>query len=521
MRTDLWQLLENAKADFGDRRALIDGTTELSWSGVHGSCVRLAALLSELGVQEHDRVAILSRNRAEYLCTYFAVAGIRAILVPINTRWTSREIDKALADCGARLLLIEARFEDVTMTLSPSIERVRIDDMSPRFLFEQPASFDIDAPAAETPSKSRADSNAKANVAQIYYTSGSTGRAKGVMLTHENVVAHAHAAVGELEIDSQDVWGHYAPMFHLADAWATFAVTAVGGTHVFLAEFEPAAALACIRAHEVTLTNLVPTMLGMMVAHEDARTFDYPSLRLLLSGGAPIAPAVVRRVVESFECEYVQTYGMTETSPYLTMSLLSDAQRRLPVEEQLRIRARTGRAFRGTCLRVVDSKGHDVPRDDEHVGEIQVRGPHVTPGYWNAPTATREAFTADGFLKTGDLATIDASGSVNIVDRMKDTILTGGETVYSTEVENRLYEHPAILEAAVFGVPDPVWGERVTAAIVLRSDADSVTEGELRDFCRHSLAGYKAPKSVHVLRSLPRTGSGKISKRQLRESFDQ
>ena len=353
-------------------------------------------------------------------------------------------------------------------------------------------------------------------VAQIYFTSGTTGRPKGVMLTHRNVVSHADAAIGELALSSSDVWAHAAPMFHLADAWATLAITGVGGVHAMLPKFEARAALELFQRERATITNLVPTMLNLVVRHPDARAFDLSSLRLMLSGGAPIAPALVRETLELFGCDYAQTYGMTETSPYLTISLLKESLRGLPEDERFRYVCKTGRAFAGVELRIVGDDGRDVPTDERTVGEIRVRGASVTPGYFEDAEATREAFE-DGWLKTGDLAVIDREGYVTVVDRRKDVIKTGGEAVYSTEVEAVLSAHPAVLEVAVFGVPDPLWGESVRAAIVLRSGARAEAE-ELVAACRAALAGYKVPRSIVFLEELPRTGSGKIAKRLLRET---
>jgi acyl-CoA synthetase (AMP-forming)/AMP-acid ligase II len=235
----------------------------------------------------------------------------------------------------------------------------------------------------------------------------------------------------------------------------------------------------------------------------------------MLSGGAPIAPSLVRRILATFRCDYVQTYGMTETSPYLTLSLLHPHLRSLPEEERLRYMCKTGRPFRGVTLEVVDADGRPIPRDGHTVGEIRVRGDTVTPGYWQNPEATAQAFDAHGFLRTGDLATIDAEGYVDIVDRKKDVIKTGGEAVYSVEVENVLHRHPAVLECAVFGIPDPVWGEAVTAAVVLRPGCAAIAR-ELIDWCRERIAHYKAPAQVRFLAELPKTATGKISKRLLR-----
>ena len=256
-------------------------------------------------------------------------------------------------------------------------------------------------------------------------------------------------------------------------------------------------------------------MLNLMVKDPACGRGDYASLRLILSGGAPIAPEVVRQIIAAFGCEYIQTYGLTETSPYLTFSILKEHMRRLPAEQQLKWRASTGRPFIAAEVRVVRPDGSEVESDGREVGEIVARGPTVTPGYWRQPDATAEAFR-DGWLLTGDLAVVDEEGYLTIVDRRKDVILTGGETVYSTEVEHALYRHPAVLEAAAYGAPDPIWGEIVAAAVVLKPGAVSSPD-ELMDFCAGELAGFKRPRLIELLSALPRTGSGKILKRALRD----
>jgi acyl-CoA synthetase (AMP-forming)/AMP-acid ligase II len=303
-------------------------------------------------------------------------------------------------------------------------------------------------------------------------------------------------------------------MFHLADAWATWAISMVGGRHVMVGAFEPGVVLQAFADLKVTVTNLIPTMLNDLVNHPDAAGTRLPSFRLVMSGGAPISPQLVRRVVETFRCEYVQTYGLTETSPYLSYSLLKDHLRRLPEDEQMRYRSKTGRPALGVSLRVIDEGGRDVPSDGRAVGEIIARGDRITPGYWQRPDLTAEAF-CDGWFLTGDLATIDAEGYIDIVDRKKDVILTGGELVYSTEVENALYDHPAVLEAAVVGAPDERLGEIVAAFVVLRPGASAGAD-EIVDHCRERLAHYKCPRAVRFIDALPRTGSGKISKKDLR-----
>jgi acyl-CoA synthetase (AMP-forming)/AMP-acid ligase II len=353
------------------------------------------------------------------------------------------------------------------------------------------------------------------DIAQIYYTSGTTGRGKGVVLSHRNVYAHALGTIAEFKLSDADVWIHAAPLFHLADGWATWSITWVGGVHVLVPEFREQAVLEAMETEGVTITNMIPTMLNALVNHPEVGRYDYSSLRLLLSGGAPIAEKLVQRIMETFGCDYAQTYGMTETSPYLTVSILKDHLLELSQEEQMRFRASTGREFITVELRVVNEAGEDVKPDGKEVGEIIVRGDSVTRGYWNLPQVTKQAFE-DGWLYTGDMAVMDEEGYVKIVDRKRDMIITGGENVYSVEVENVLYSHPAILEAAVIGVPDEKWGEAVKAIVVLR-EGEEASEEEIIHFCKTGMAHFKAPKSVDFAPELPKTGSGKIAKSVLRE----
>jgi len=481
----------------------VDGGPRLDWTGLGARVSARGRALREAGVAPGARVALLEDNTPAFLVETFAVARIGAVLVSLNTRLAPRELAAILAHSGAVLLVHGERHEAVARELA---DRARL------------ARHALSAAEAGPPDDRPPAAVRGSDPAQLHYTSGTTGRPKGVVLTHGNVVCHARAAVAELGLGPADRWGHVAPMFHLADAWATLAVTAVGGTHLFVPRFDVAAVLELVERGRMTITNLIPTMLARLVAAPEARAIDASSLRVVLSGGAPISPRLVRAVLETFGCEYVQTYGMTETSPYLTLSLLDERQRRLPPAEVLRLRARTGRPFAGVELEVVDERDRPVPADDRTVGEIRVRGPSVSPGYWNDPDETARAFRG-GWLYTGDLAVVDAQGSVDIVDRKKDMILTGGESVYSIEVENALYEHPAVLEAAAYGLPDAEWGEVVCAAVAPRP-GHTLDPDELRAFCRARLAGYKVPRRIRVLDELPKTATGKLAKRLLRERAD-
>ena len=516
----LASILERAEQLYPERVAVRDGALTLTYRDVGQRSRALAAWLETRSVTSGTRVAALELNTAAYLEAYFACARLGAVLVPLNFRLSAEELAFILADSGASVLLASPEFAPEVAALE------RQGALPPTLLWlgEPPAGSgptqvgsSYAAALATPPLAGHAPELPADALAHLYYTSGTTGRPKGVMLTHGNVWTHALATVADLGLSDADTWAHIAPMFHLADAWATFAITWVGGRHVMVARFEEEAVFRAIEVERTTLSNLIPTMLNRLVRHASAEQRDYSSLRRILSGGAPIAPEVVREIMRVMRCEYVQTYGMTETSPYLTFSLLKEHLKLLPPEEQFRYRAKTGRPSLAVELAVIGDDGRPVPADGRTVGEIRARGATVTPGYWNRPDETAKAFV-DGWLCTGDLATLDSEGYLDIVDRKKDMIITGGEKVFSTEVEHVLYSHPAVLEAAVFGLPDPTWGESVTAAIVLRTNA-SATPHDLITFCRSKLTHYKCPRTIHFLPDLPKTGTAKIQKRTLRERF--
>ena len=518
---NIWTTLQQALDRYPEKVGVTDGQRSFTYGEVGQRVAALARHLSSCGLGPGDRLAVLELNSHVMLEATYAAAGLGAILCPLNYRLSPRELAFILDDAGARLLLVNTCFG------AQVAELLELEQPVQRLLWcgEQAApAAPVPVPAEEYEQALVAcqgelrpvavDSDA---VAHLYYTSGTTGRPKGVMLTHANVCVHALGAVAELGLRDADVWGHIAPMFHLADAWATVAMTWVGGRHVMLPRFGARAALQILEQGGVTISNLIPTMLNLMIKHPRVADHDTSSLRVILSGGAPMAPRVVRQVMETFGCDYVQTYGMTETSPYLTMSLLKDHLRSLPEAEQQRYRASTGRPFITVELQVVDDQGEPVRPDGQQVGEIRVRGDTVTPGYWNLPEETAAAFV-DGWLCTGDLAVLDAEGYVNIVDRKKDMIISGGENIYSIEVENALYEHPAVLEAAVYGVPDETWGELVRAAVVLRP-GQRATARQIVDFCKDRLAAFKVPRGIDFFEALPRTGSGKIFKRGLPDAL--
>jgi len=512
-------ILEKALSLYADKEAVVCRDKRFTYRQFGDRVYRLASFLHSNGVGMGDRVAILHQNSHEFLESYFAAAQLGAILNPLNFRLSPRELSFILKDSGATLLITSNRFGDQVQSLMEV--KSGLNQIIWTGLEEIPKSFESvryeEALRGESAIPPPTPDISDDDVAHLYYTSGTTGRPKGVMLSHRNVYIHALASIAELRLSDHDNWIHVAPLFHLADAWATFAITWVGGKHVVMSDFDPSLVFSTIQQERVTITNMIPTMLNILVNTPGVESYDFSTIRAILSGGAPIAPEVVKKIIETFKCDYIQTYGMTETSPYLSMSILKENLASLSPEQQFVYKAKTGRPFMGVLLKVIREDGTEVTPNNREVGEITVKGDIVTRGYWNRPEETADALK-NGWLYTGDMAVIDNEGYVNIVDRKKDMIITGGENVYSVEVENALYAQPCILEAAVVGVPDPKWGEAVKAVVVLKPGHTATEEGIIHH-CKRHIAGYKAPKSVDLVSELPKTGSGKIYKQGLRQRY--
>lgn len=517
---NLNQSLSRAISTWPDRQAIADGQVSLTYKELGERVAALAAALKGIGVGRGDVVACIAPNCHEYLELYYACAFMGAVLNPLNFRLKPGEFVAILNDSDAKALFAHADFKDcVAEILAKDVGLKNVvwigTDEPPKvpcasLKFEPFLMAQFGAELVDT-------NPGTDDLAQLYYTSGTTGDAKGVQLTHGNCAFNALGAIAELQFTDADVWLHVAPIFHLVDAWAIWAITWVGGKHVFLPYFKVDPVLQTLEREEVTAVALVPTMLQQVLAAHNVWEYSYPKLRVIMTAGSPVAPEQVRQISEVFRCDYVQFYGMTETSPFLTVSIPKAKHRNLPEHKLLEIKARTGRPFIGVDVRVVKDDGTDVACNNKEVGEIIARGPNVTPGYWNKPQQTADAIK-NGWMHTGDLAVMDEDGYINIVDRKKDMIITGGENVYSTEVEYVLYEHAAVLECAVFGVPHDQWGEAVQAVVVVHKGMEA-TEKDIIDFVKGKLAHYKAPKGVEFAEELPKTGSGKIFKKGLRDRF--
>jgi acyl-CoA synthetase (AMP-forming)/AMP-acid ligase II len=496
--------------------AIVCGGTALSYPEIRQRVYRLCAALARMGAGPGDRLAILHRNCHRFYESYFAALHLGAVLVPLDPRLSAAEMKLVLDDAEVSLIISEP---STFLGLAPVLRRLAslkgILWTGPLPPFEDPRFRSYEDEISVSPHGDVEPPRLEESCpAHLYYTSGSTGVPKGVILTRGNLVAHVDRVIEELGIDGDAAWGHIAPMFHLADAWAVWAITAACGTHAFLSDYSVAGALSLLESGRVNMTNLVPTMFHRMLREPGLESRDFSRLRLLMSGGAAMPAETVLRIVPAFRCEYVQTYGLTETSPFLTFSRPRPFMKDWPASELLRIRCTTGHPMLGVEVRVVGEDGAEVPKDGKSVGEIWARGLTVTPGYWKRPEETAAAFH-EGWLKTGDLAVVGAEGYLSIVDRKKDLINTGGEKVYSLEVENALAMHPGVQESAVVGLPDADLGEAVVAVVVLQ-EPRRAREDELIAHCQEHLTYFKVPKAIRIVSELPKTGSGKTLKRALR-----
>ncbi|MBS0546993.1 MAG: long-chain fatty acid--CoA ligase [Proteobacteria bacterium] len=482
-----------------------------TWRQTQDRVARVAGAISALGVRRGDRVAILALNSDRYFELMYALPWIGAVMVPVNTRLAAPEIEYILNDSGAVALFVDGAMAHHLTELdgkTPSVrEVVWVDDIaSPDGMlhYEDLTAYEPveDVGAADD------------EVAGLFYTGGTTGRSKGVMLTHTNLVVNALNAVKGIGFDTETAYIHSGPMFHLADGASTFGVTLAGGRHAFVPRFEPVEVLQTIASEKITHAQFVPTMINMIVNHPRFREFDISTLSLILYGASPMPEGVLRKALEAMpHVKLMHAYGMTEAAPIVT--LLDPRYTTLEGPYGGKLKS-CGQAAPGVDLKVVGPDRKELPRGT--TGELAIRGANIMKGYWNKPAETA-AVLDDGWYYSGDGAYMDDEGFVYIVDRLKDMIISGGENIYSAEVENAISLLGGVAEVAVIGVPDERWGERVHAIVVPKADT-TLTADEVMAHCRAHIAGYKCPKSVEIRDTpLPLSGAGKILKRDLRELF--
>lgn len=471
----------------------------------------LAAGFKSLGLKPGDRLAILSLNNDKLFEAILATLWAGGVAVPLNTRWTDREIANALDDSGAGLFLVSEHFSNIAGS------KVTLDlvEKSKIICFNSTKNDRCEIEALIAKFRPVEDMCCQGDdLAFILYTGGTTGQPKGVMLSHGGLMSAAASQSAAGCGTQGKVYLHAAPMFHMADLQMMANHLLNMGTHAFLPAFEPGVMLQFIEQKGVSDILMVPTMIQALLTYTEFSSRELSSLKTIFYGAAPMTPTLLNRALKALpQCQFIQGYGMTETclaamlpaSFHLAGASGNDARRMRSAGLELPLAE----------LRIADSSGNEVPHGD--VGEIQIRGPSVMKGYWRN-TKTSASALAGGWMHTEDLAYRDSDGFIYIVDRLKDMIISGGENIYSSEVENVLSQHPAVAQCAVIGVADEKWGELVLAEVVLKKD-EALTSDVLIAFCREFLSGFKCPRVINFTSALPVSPAGKILKSELRKRY--
>jgi fatty-acyl-CoA synthase len=519
-----YDFLKRALVAHPTKDAVVCGDLRLTYGQFGERVNRWANAMRKLGVSKGDRVALLSQNCHRVLEAFFGTPLLGSILMPLNFRLLSDDFEYILNHGGAKVVVVE---EGLTHLVEAIRERLETIDhfvlASNEPAADRPEGLNgwldyesllADAPA-ELPPPVEIDEN---ETSALLYTSGTTGRPKGVMLTHRNLYINAINSICEFGLHERDVYLHTLAQFHCNGWGLPYAVTGMGGTHVIIKKFEPAPFFDLVLRERVTFACMPPTMINMALNHQldPGALSQLPPMRVGTAGSAP-PTATIQGAQDKFGWRVIQIYGLTETAPFLTVSKVKPQMDDWPEEQKLRVQTKTGYPMIGVDIRVVDDSGNDVKPDSGEVGEVLTRANVVMAGYWRQPEAT-EAAIVDGWFHTGDIAMLDAEGFIEVCDRKKDLIISGGENISSIEVEGFLYTHPSVLEAAVVAAPDERWGEVPYAIVVLKAGSQATAE-ELIEFCRAGLAHYKCPKRVDFIAALPRTATGKIQKNLLRERY--
>jgi acyl-CoA synthetase (AMP-forming)/AMP-acid ligase II len=510
--------LRRAAKLYPTKTAIVDGKNRYTYRQYQERVNQMSHALRGLGVGKGDRVCILSPNSHYFLESYYAVAQLGAIMVPLNYRLIAADHEYCINHSGTKVLIADREYTGVVEEIRPNLEPVE------HYLS---AWDDGDAPdgwqdleglmSGQSTSPPPAIEQDENDVTSINYTSGTTARPKGVMLTHRNCYINAFDFIAHLGVNHNDVELWTLPMFH-ANGWGgPFALTAVGARHVVLRTVIAEDIYRLIENEGVTFACMAPAVLNTILSYENKDKHQIKTRPRFVIAGAPPPSAFVKRLEEDLGWEFMEIYGLTETAPILTVNRPDHNLAEKGGDDPYKRRSRAGVEGIGTEIQVMGSDGKPVPMDDTSIGEIAARSNVVFKGYWNNQEATDEAIR-DGYFYTGDLATWDEYGNVNIVDRQKDVIISGGENISSAEVEAALHKHPAVMDVAVVGVPSDKWGE-TPRAIVVKRDGAAVTEEELLAFSRDNLAHFKCPTGVDFVDALPRTATGKIQKFVIREKF--
>lgn len=512
------RFLRYAEQQFPKKKAVVCGDERLTYAQFADRVWRLAGAIRKLGVNPGDRVALLSGNCHRLLEAYYGVLEAGAVLLPLNIRLAPAELAFILNDSGAKLLFLQQQFMGMVDSFRhdvPDLKGFALLDGTPQANWLAPRNYE-QLLAEATPHRADVMKVNENSLAELFYTSGTSANPKGVMLTHRNIYLHGMNVGLNFNTTKDTVELHTIPLFH-ANGWGVaHSLTFVGATHVMIPRFDPTEVFRLIQQERVQACSLVPTMATALVNCPERTKYDLSSLQRITIGGAASSPTLVREVEEKLGCTCYSGYGLTETSPVLTTAAAKPGMEWKSEERHIK-QAMTGYPIPGVEIRIVDSEGKDVPRDGHSIGEIIARSDGVMQGYWNQPEASAKVLR-DGWFHTGDMGTMNEDGYILVVDRAKDIIVSGGENISSLELEKTLAAHPSVYEAAVIPVPDSKWGEVPKALVVLKPGA-TATEQELLDFCRSRIAHYKCPRSVEFLDALPKTGTGKILKKDLRKKY--
>ncbi|AFR06751.1 long-chain-fatty-acid--CoA ligase [Nocardiopsis alba] len=497
---------------YPQREAVVDRDLRLTYEQFFDRCDRWSSVLQDMGVVKGDRVAYIAPNTHAQLESFYAVPQLGAVLVPVNFRLTGEDFVYIVEHSGAKVLCVHADQLDAVDSVRdrmPGVERFIALEGAREGWEDYEALIAGASPGFERPEIAETD------LLTINYTSGTTARPKGVMITHRNAYMNSVGTLLHLRIELGQRYLWTLPMFH-ANGWTyTWTVTAAGGTHVCLPAMDPARVFELIREEEVSWLCAAPTVLIMLANTPEGVRGDVPSGVHVVTAGASPAAETIERLEGDFGWTVTHVYGLTETTPFITVCERRPEHEGLSTRERGALKARQGvELITSGELRVVDDEGAEVPWDGRTVGQITVRGNVVMSGYYNDPEATEKAM-GDGWFHTGDAAVTHPDGYVEIQDRIKDVIISGGENISSVEVEGVLLRHPAVLEVAIVGVPHERWGETPRASVVLR-EGETATEKEIIAFARDNLAHFKAPTQVEFVESLPKTATGKIQKYVLR-----
>ena len=498
---------------YGARTAIVDPEGRWTWRQHLDRVRRAAAVLAARGVRPGDRFGVLSRNTFRHAELLHAGYWMGAVPVPVNIRLAAPEIGFILKDAAVKTLAVDEPFLPLV-----GHEAIKPFAAGAFAVAPEAAARTAGLPAYEALIAAAAphalhDAAEDAD-AILLYTGGTTGRSKGVRLTHRNVVSNGLQCAAEMGYRGDDIYLHIAPMFHSADLLGT-GFTLLGGGHAFLPQFSPRAMLTAIQDLKVTTSMMAPTMIIMTLQELRPADFDLRSFRWFLYGSAPMAPEWIKRSIEAFPGVAIcQGYGLTETSPILTYLDFEQHKAALASGRLDRLKS-AGRPVAGVDMRILGDDGREVPTGE--AGEVVVRAPNVTAGYLNLPDATKAALR-NGWFHTGDVGRVDEEGFMYLLDRKKDMIITGGENVYSSEVEQALYQHPDVSECAVIGVPDEKYGEALFAAIV-PAPGKTLDKDALIEHCRARIGGYKIPRQMAFLPALPKSAMGKILKTELRRLY--